>query len=136
MVDWAHTWQSAYTETGSSPFNMGQPSRHTSILRSEFGVRLYERMALKDCAVTFQQKGSYANIQQYGATNSSAYMVGSLSSFIVEAFSPGQNVGVAQVMMLVEPYDEKYPTCSVFYQGEFNKQGVTNQMNLWLTWMF
>ena len=136
MVDWANTWQNGYNETGASPFNMGKPSRHTSILRSEFGLRLYEKIGFKDFAVTFQEKGSYANVQQYGATNNTAYIVGAPSSFIVEPFLPGQNVGVAQAMILIEPYNEKLPSFSTFYQGEFNKQGVTNQVNLWLSWSF
>ncbi|MBX7066159.1 MAG: autotransporter outer membrane beta-barrel domain-containing protein [Parachlamydiales bacterium] len=120
MFDWANNWQSHFREHGSSGFNVVMSNQYASLLRSEAGVRFYEIIKCGWGRCIFEEKGSYVNKAPFGTSTSSAFFVGSISSFGIETFSSKvQNLGVAEVSCNFIPCDPKFPYGSIHFQGEF-----------------
>ncbi|MFZ4773436.1 MAG: autotransporter outer membrane beta-barrel domain-containing protein [Chlamydiia bacterium] len=138
MVDWANAWQSAYTETGVGPFNAGQFSHYSALLRTEVGLRLYETWNLNSWNLTLQEKGSYVNVLVNNVGKVNAFLVGSPGSFTVETLNRPQNLGVVQVLASFHPVNAKkwIPGITAFYQGEFGSAYFSNQVNLGAHWSF
>ena len=136
MVDWANAWQGSYQEKGISPFNAAQKSYYGSLLRTEAGMRFYETFFFDSWNLTVQEKISYVNTQSFNAGKMSAFLVGSPGSFTVGTLSSAQNLGVAQLAMSFDPLDARYPTSTLFYQGEFGTQYQSHQLNIGLVWQF
>lgn len=136
MLDWANAWQGSYKEKGDGPFNAAQKSYYGSLLRTEAGVRFYETFFFTSWNLSFQEKVSYVNTQSFNGGKVNAFLVGSPGSFTVETLSSAQNLGVAQVAMTIDPLKVRYPTTTLFYQGEFGTQYQSHQINLELAWLF
>ena len=136
MLDWANGWQESYKEKGSSPFNAAQKSYYGSLLRTEAGLRFYEIFFYKSCNFTIQEKLSYVNTQSFNAGKVNAFLVGSPGSFTVETLSSAQNLAVAELAMSCDPVNTRYPTSTLFYQGQFGSQYQSHQLNVELAWQF
>lgn len=136
MVDWANAWQEGFKEKGNSPFNAGQKSSHGSLLRTEAGLRFYETLFFQSWNFTVQEKLSYVNTQSFQAGKVNAFLVGSPGAFTVETLSSAQNLGVAQLAMTFDPVNGRYPTSTLFYQGEFGSHYQSHQLNIELAWQF
>jgi uncharacterized protein with beta-barrel porin domain len=136
MLDWANAWQNSYRETGTGPFNAAQDSHHASLLRAELGLRAYETFFFNCGNLIVQEKGSYVNIQTYGAGQIRAFLVGSPGSFTVETLTDSQNLGVVQLLLTFAPLRPAYPMTSIFYQGEFGSSYKSHQINLEVAWNF
>jgi uncharacterized protein with beta-barrel porin domain len=136
MVDWANAWQGSFKEKGSGPFNAGQKSHHSSLLRSEASLRLYETLFFDAWNLAFQEKAGYVNLQSFGAGKVNAFLVGSPGAFTVETLTSPQNLGVAEFAMIFTPQDSRYPTGTIFYQGEFGVQYQSHQVGLEIDWSF
>lgn len=136
MLDWAKTWQGSFKEKGDGPFNAGQKSHHSSLLRTEVGLRLYEAFYFDAWNLVFQEKGSYVNTHSYGTGTVNAFLVGSPGSFTVETLKHSQNLGVLQLTMILNPHKSRYPTTTVFYQGEYSGSYQSHQVALELDWFF
>ena len=136
MLDWANAWQGSYKEHGNSPFNASQKSYYGSLLRTEAGFRFYETLFFTSCNFSIQEKISYVNTQSFNAGKVNALLVGSPGSFTVETLSSAQNLGVAQLAMSFDPLNVRYPTTTLFYQGEFSSQYQSHQFNIELAWQF
>ncbi len=136
MVDWANAWQGSYKEKGSGPFITEQKHHYASLLRTEVGFRFYEILFFECWNLVFQEKGSYVNTQSFGAGKVNAFLIGSPGSFTVETLSSAQNLGVAQFMMIFAPHNPRYPSSTIFYQGEFGTKYQSHQLNLEFAWNF
>lgn len=136
MLDWANNWQNHYRETGNGPFNSGQKSHHSSLLRTDAGIRFYESFLFRTWSLTLQELGSYVNIQSYGAGKVTSFLVGSPGLFTVETLKSAQNLGVIQFAMIFTPVRWCYPIAAIFYQGEFGSKFQSHQANLEFSWRF
>jgi len=136
MLDWANAWQGSYKEKGNGPFNAAQKAHHSSLLRTEVGLRVFENIFFDSGNLIFQEKGSYVNTQSFGAGKVNAFLVGSPGSFTVETLASAQNLGALQLSMIFDPLNACYPTSTIFYQGEFGMQYQSHQVNLEFAWSF
>lgn len=136
MVDWANAWQEGFKEKGNSPFNVDQKSSHGSLLRTEAGLRFCETLFFQSWNFTIQEKLSYVNTQSFQAGKVNAFLVGSPGAFTVETLTSAQNLGVAQLAMTFDPVNGRYPTTTLFYQGEFGSRYQSHQLNIELAWRF
>ncbi|HEY5235858.1 MAG TPA: autotransporter outer membrane beta-barrel domain-containing protein, partial [Rhabdochlamydiaceae bacterium] len=136
MVDWANTWQGSFKEKGSGPFNAGQKAHHSSLLRTEASLRVYETLFFDAWDLTFQEKVGYVNIHSFGMGKVNAFLVGSPGSFTVETLTSAQNLGVGEFAMIFAPNNSSYPTGTIFYQGEFGVGFQSHQVALELAWNF
>ncbi len=136
MLDWANAWQESYREKGDGPFNVAQKAYYGSLLRTEAGLRLYETFFFQSWNFGIQEKISYVNTQSFSGGKVHAFLVGSPGSFTVETLSSAQNLGVGQLAMSFDPLNARYPTSTLFYQGEFGTQYQSHQINIELAWQF
>lgn len=127
MFDWANNWQGEIHEKGASGFNINVGSQYISILRSEGGLRFFERVDTSWGSVSFTEKVSYVNKKPFGDGRSTAFFTGAASSFGIDVFnSQVQNLGVVQFSTEFTPNTTKYPYGSITYQGEFGSSFQTH----------
>jgi hypothetical protein len=136
MVDWANAWQGSYKEKGSGPFNAGQKSHYSSLLRTEASLRLYETLFFDSWNLIFQEKAGYVNVHSFGTGKVNAFLVGSPGTFTVTTLTSDQNLGVGEFAMVFAPHNARYPTGTIFYQGEFGSKYQSHQVALELAWSF
>lgn len=136
MVDWANNWQHHYKEKGSGPFNAGQKSLYSWLLRTEASLRLYETIFFDKWDLTFLEKGGYVHVQTHNTGKVNAFLVGSPGSFTVSTLTKNQDLAVAEFGMIFSPHRPIYPSCLIFYQGEFSHQYKSHQVGLELSWDF
>ena len=136
MVDWANAWQGSFKEKGTSPFNVGQKPQHSSLLRSEVSLRMYETVFFDAWDLIFQEKAGYVNVHSFGAGKVNAFLVGSPGTFTVTTLTGSQNLGVAEFAMIFAPHASGYPTGTIFYQGEFGSKYQSHQVALEVAWRF
>ena len=136
MVDWANAWQHSYKEKGSGPFNAGQKSHYSSLVRTEVSLRMYETVFFNAWNLIFQEKAGYVNVHSFRTGNVNAFLVGSPGSFTVTTLTSPQNLGVAEFAMIFAPHSSGYPTGTIFYQGEFGVQYQSHQVAIELAWNF
>jgi uncharacterized protein with beta-barrel porin domain len=136
MVDWANAWQNSYNEKGSGPFNAAQNSHHSSLLRTEASLRLYETLFFDHWNLIFQEKVGYVNTHSFGTGKVNAFLVGSPGLFTVETLTSPQNLGVVEFAMIYVPFHSNYPSTTLFYQGEFGMQYQSHQVGLEISWNF
>jgi uncharacterized protein with beta-barrel porin domain len=136
MVDWANAWQGSYKEKGSGPFNAGQKSHYSSLLRTEASLRLYETLFFDSWNLSFQEKAGYVNVHSFGTGKVNAFLVGSPGTFTVTTLTSDQNLGVGEFAMIFAPHNARYPTGTIFYQGEFGSKYQSHQVALELAWSF
>jgi uncharacterized protein with beta-barrel porin domain len=136
MVDWANAWQRSYKEKGSGPFNAGQKSHYSSLLRSEVSLRVYETIFFDAWNLIFQEKAGYVNVHSFKTGNVNAFLVGSPGTFTVTTLTGSQNLGVAEFAMIFAPDNSNYPTGTLFYQGEFGSKYQSHQVAIELAWDF
>ncbi len=117
--DCANNWHTKYRERGSSGFNIVLKNNHSSLLRSELGLRLYQSFQYTWGNLLIEEKGSYVNRTPL-KRNTRAYFIGSASTFDVETCSTiSQNHGLAEIHLECTPicYGDFYTALD--YQGEF-----------------
>ena len=136
MLDWICNWQGKSKERGDNPFNMVQKRHFSSFLRSEAGVRFYEAITFDNWRLGFEEKLSYVNKKPFKVGRVNASIVGAPGSFTVETLTTTQNLGVAELELLFEPKDPKYPTGSIGYQGEFGEMYQSHVVSLAINWSF
>ena len=136
MVDWANAWQASYEEKGNSPFNIHQKSSYSSLLRTEASLRIYETLAFNSWNLILQEKGGYVNTQSYGAGKTTAFLLGSPGSFTVETLKSAKNAGIVQLALIASPHNFRYPTSTLFYQGELSPHYKSHELTLEFTWTF
>jgi outer membrane autotransporter protein len=136
MADWANNWQRRYKETGSGAFNMGQKDHYSSFLRTELGFRFYETISFDAWRLLLKEKASYLNKKPFGVGTVNSFLVGSPGSFTVETLTTTQNLGVAEMELLFEPLNPRYPYGAIAYQGEFGKMYQSHQITLEASWSF
>lgn len=120
MADWVNSWQKHFKERGSSGFNLVMPHRYSSLLRSEAGLRLYEKLSYNWGQVLMEEKASYINQKPFHAGSATTAFVGSASNFTVAVDSSApQNLGGVEFTCSFVPKNTKYPYGSVNLQGEF-----------------
>ena len=129
MFDWANSWEKSFTEHGAPHFNASQPNHYSSMLRSEAGVRFYEKLLYSWGSLTFVEKGSYVNKAPFQTGSVTAFLVGSAGSFTVETLTGVQNIGLGQFEMIFDPQHKHLPRFSLSYQGEFSVPYQSHQIS-------
>ena len=135
MIDWVNNWQERYKERGS-PLNAGQKSHYSSFLRSETGVRLYQTARYENWNLIVQEKVSYVNKKPFGVGKVNAFLVGAPGSFTVETLTTVQNLGVAELEFVFQPNNQKHPSTTLQYQGEFGSMYQSHLVSVDVTWNF
>jgi uncharacterized protein with beta-barrel porin domain len=131
MLDWANNWQDGFTETGSSGLNVVLDNEYVSMLRTEVGLRLFERAKYNCGCIVFEEKVSYVNKTPFNAGSVSTFFVGANSTFGVETFSSkSQNLVAAQLNLRFMPKNSRLPNVALNYQGEFVSTFVSNLLSL------
>jgi len=136
MFDWVNAWQNRYKEKGNGPFNAGQKSHYSSMLRSEIGLRLYEILAFSSWKAIFEEGVSYVNKTPFDVGKMNTFLVGSPGSFTVETMSNSQNLAAVELSTQFEPVNEAYPYGSLTYYGEYNTSFISHQLQLEIAWDF
>ena len=136
MLDWANVWQNSFKERGKGPFNVGQKSHYGSLLRTEASLRVYETFFFDSWSLIVQEKAGYVNAQAFGVGKVHAFLVGSPNAFTVETLSSNQNLGVAEFEMVFAPCNTRYPTSTIFWQGEFGSKFQSQQVSLEFSWNY
>jgi len=119
--DYVHNWEQGFTERGASLFNMIQKAHHSSLLKSEVGIRLFECLESK-CAnskFVFKEKFSYVNKTIFGTGTVTNTIVGGTGSFTVETLQNSLNLCSLGLEFLVVPSDQNILYLSLGYNGEF-----------------
>ena len=135
MVDWANAWQHSYKEKGKGPFNAGQKSHHSSLVRTEGSLRFYETLFFDNWDLVFQEKVGYVNVHSFGTGRVQAFLVGSPGAFTVSTLTSNQNLGVAELALIFAPHSSSL-TSTIFYQGEFGSKYKSHQVALEFAWNF
>ncbi len=136
IFDWINNWQKAHKEHGSGPFNAGHKRHHSSFLRSETGVRVYETFRFDSWNFVIQEKISYVNKKPFKVGRIKAFLIGAPGTFIVETLTTTQNLGVAELEFIFQPHNLHYPRATLQYQGEFGSMYQSHLASLELTWKF
>jgi hypothetical protein len=120
MIDWANSWQEHFTESGASGLNLVMPGYHSSMLRTEAGLRLYEIISYSWGKFLIQEKGSYVNQTPFNPSITT-FFVGSPTSFaIASGGSKMQNLAVGQLHLAFLPYNDSYPFGALDFQVEWS----------------
>lgn len=99
-------------------------------------MRFYESFLFDAWTFSLQEMVGYVNTQTYGTGKVNAFLVGFPGSFTVETLKSAQNLGVAQLTLMVTPVQGGYPTTSISYQGEYGSRYQSHQGTLELAWRF
>ena len=120
MLDWVNDWQKHFTEHGPSGFNLVVPHQYSSLLRSEAGLRFYERLCYGWGDIRMEEKASYINQAPFHVQNATTFFVGAVSSFAVATGSSRDlNLGGVEWNCSFIPKNDRYPYGSLDLQGEF-----------------
>lgn len=117
-VDWVSNWQGHYRETGGGVFDMIVKSHHSSLLRSEAGLRFYEFWKLEWGWIFLREVVGYINKEFYGTGSMDVAIVGASNFFSIDTTSKPQNLCSNGVELVVIPNSRKYPYASFSYYGE------------------
>lgn len=119
MLDWANSWQKRFHEKGSLA-NLSAPSRHTSLLRSEAGLRFYETLETSRLDIFLLEKVSYINQTPFHLGNQTVTFVGGNVPFPVAIGSTHtQNLAGVELHCWFVPKRPKSFYGSIDLQGEF-----------------
>ena len=111
MFDWVNNWQSGYSETGASGFNLTLKAIYNSLLQSQIGLRFYEQIQRKNGIWSFEQKLCYVNQAPFNVHNTNTFFTaGAAAAFPVATGSSSlQNLGDLQLFGSYFPYNVRYP---------------------------
>lgn len=119
MCDWVNSWQTHFTERGKSGFNLVMPNIYSSLLRSEVGLRFYERVHYTWGDLVFEEKVSYINQAPFHTSPAKAAFIGSFATFDITTRSHKvQNLAGLDFHCFFLPSGEKYPYGSLNFQGQ------------------
>lgn len=130
MFDWANSWENHEAEHGARGLNMKQKKHYSSMLRSEIGFRLYQKLDKSQGTLTLLEKVSYVNNVFFHTGSVPAFLVGSLGSFTVETQTKTQNLGLGQLEISYDPINKNRPKYAISYQGEFSSLYQLHQLML------
>lgn len=139
-LDYAVTFQPAFTETGAYPLNMSTQSATPSLLRSQVGLNVYEM--IDNCAyvLVFEQSASYVNKKSWGSDSTSAL---ALAATLSTAPSPLTLAGYSKTLNLYSVGADifyKHKASGFFisgaYAGEFGTGYMSNNVQGTLGWFF
>jgi len=119
-LDWPFVWQSSYTEQNAAPFNASQPSKNSSLVRSETGVKLCERWEQDWGAFLLKEKLSYVYEKPFGSGNLAFSFAGLPSDFTVLAIDQPLNFGAIGLDFLFLIGKEPFMSIDLDYEGEFS----------------
>ncbi len=132
-ADWANSWRQGYHEHGAGAFNMHEKRHHSSLLRTEAGVRFYEDWEYDWGVFLLKEKISYVYKKPFGTGSVTAAVVGGAGSFSVESLSSVQNLGSVGFEFLTRVGKKKPVSFSAAYAGEFGKQYQSHEVILSVT---
>lgn len=92
LLDWTLMWQRGYEERGASPFNASAQAEKGSILRSETGVKLYEKWERETYTLFLKEKVSYIFQKPLSLSDVTAALTGLSPTFTVTALNQSLNL--------------------------------------------
>jgi uncharacterized protein with beta-barrel porin domain len=131
QVDWAVTWQQGYREKGAEPFIVKSDSHSSSLLRSETGIKLYQKWDRSWGTFSLKEKLSYVYEKLFGSGAVVATFIGaptplSLTTVVNEAFSLA-DVGIEFGAVI----GKEHPTVvNINFDGEVGPTFWSNQLTL------
>ena len=136
MGDWVTGREGNLKEHGADGLNMGQASRHSSLARSETGIRFSETIKARNCTFVFLGKASYVYQKLFDTGVLDAFLIGSPGFFTVSTLVGAQNLGVGEFGVFFSPKNPKTPYGNFFYQGEFGSHYQAHQVSTTIGWDF
>jgi autotransporter-associated beta strand protein len=135
-VDWAITWQRKYEEQGAIFFNARSKAKSNSILRSETGVKRFERW--DNCWGSFflQEKIAYVFETLFGTDDVATALTGIPIDFTTKALQKNLNLADIAIDFAVAFGKKKSTTLSLGYEGQVGPHYWSNQVVLALNKMF
>ena len=122
-IDWSHNWQNNFCEKGHSGFNITMKDQHTSVLRTELGLRFYETFEFGWGNLFLEEKLSYVYRNPIHNKRANASFIGAISSFTVDTLNPSAlNQGIYQLHAECSPVCLKSIYASLDFQGSFGTQ--------------
>jgi outer membrane autotransporter protein len=132
-VDWANSWQRGYHEHGADSLNMSQGRHHSSLLRTEAGLKLYEDWQYDWGSFLLKEKLSWVYKKPFGTGSVTAAVVGGAGFFTVESLTSVQNLGAVGFEFLARIGKRNPVSVGVAYAGEFGKQYQSHEVLLSVT---
>lgn len=119
MFDWPNVWENTIREHGAGPsLDMTVPRQHSSLLRSEVGLRFYQSIRTSSATCILQEKASYVNKKPFHMGTVTAIITGAPGSLTVETLSGMRNLGCGEIEFMYDPDSSWEPAISISYQGE------------------
>ncbi|MCB9187654.1 MAG: autotransporter outer membrane beta-barrel domain-containing protein [Chlamydiales bacterium] len=135
-VEWVNNWQREYREKGKSPFNIKQNSFYSAFLRSEIGLKIYERLSFDSWNLIFKEGVSYVNKLPHHIGRVSGSIIGAPCSFNLKSFQDTVNLFGFELSTIFEPTNPIYPYGSLNYNLEVNGLYTSHQLTLELSYSF
>jgi hypothetical protein len=100
-------------------------------LRSEVGLRFYEKLLYQWGKILFEENLSYVNQAPFHVKNATTFFIGSASTFPIAAGSSKmQNLGAIETRVFFMPWNQSYPYGTLGFQGEFGSASQIYFVNL------
>jgi autotransporter-associated beta strand protein len=129
-LDWAVNWQRGYREEGAAPYNALSPSKNSSMLRSETGLKFCEKWTRDWGSFLLREKLSYVFQKPFGTGTVNTAFTGIPTSFTVTAVDQNLNLGNIGIDFAFMSGKEKRTSITIGYEGEFGSNYWSNQLML------
>ncbi len=122
-VDWPALWQKNYTEHSPAGSQLHNPSLKASLLRSEAGVYITQKLKRSWGCVTFLEKASYINQLPFQHNTALPLLVGSTAPFSISTGSIAtQNLCSLEFQAAFNPPHQNIPLLGMDLQAEFGSK--------------
>ncbi len=127
--DWAVSWEDNFREHGAGDLNWRQKAHRSSMLRSEAGLKFFERWQFCWGDFSMRETLSYVNQNPFGTGTVRAGIVGEPGSVTLHSLDKTQNLGAVGLELLFQPGD-RLNTFTLSYDGEFGEDFRSQQVVL------
>ncbi|MBP9841859.1 MAG: autotransporter domain-containing protein [Simkaniaceae bacterium] len=135
-ADWAISWQRGYREHGASPFNAKQKANHSSMVKSETGLKFCEKWEYGWGGFFLKEKISYIFEKPFGMGTVNTSFLGTPGAFTVAAVNQNLNLGSVGLNFLVAIGKDKPIKLDFGYEGEFGSNYWANEVMLTISKSF
>lgn len=132
-ADWAISWQRKYTEKGASPFDISQQANNSSMVRSETGIKFYEKWQRKWGAFFLKEKITYVFEKPFGVGTVNAAFAGVPNSFTVSSVNHNLNLVAIGLNFLAGFGKSQSLILDFSYSGEIGNSYWSNDLTISLT---
>ncbi|MBX9922500.1 MAG: autotransporter domain-containing protein [Rhabdochlamydiaceae bacterium] len=135
-ADLAIIWQRGYQEHGASPFNTSQKRNNSSMVRSETGLKFFEKWEKDWGSFMLKEQVSYVFEKPYGIGFVNASLVGTPSSFTVTAVDQNLNLATVGIDFICSIGERKPLQIGLGVKGEFGSNYQLGELLLDVTKRF